>query len=762
MSNLAETKNINHFMFWEWHPVIMYNHHQTGPAGTVIFTPPFRDPFNYNFDPMIVEGLDMVGAAIHQRFLEEGKPGFTMRSGSSYSTWWNGGLRTIGYFQGIIGILTEAIGNPTPERIPFIPEMQLPRGDLPAPATPGIWHFRQSIDYSVTANYAIFDLASRYRETFLYNKYLMAKHAIAAGSEDHWTISGKTIAAAEAALSGGGSAVQAGAPAGGRGGRGGRGAAPAAGAVPGGAVPGGAVPGGAAGGNAGAPFGRGTASVDAQMRVYNDVLHAKDKRDPRGYVIPSDQSDFPTAVKFVNALRHVGVYVDQANAPFSVEGKQYPAGSFVIKMNQAARAQVLDMMEPQDHPNDFAYPGGPPLRPYDNAGWTLAYDMGVKFDRVLDGFDVPNTHRLMGTELATPLAGTIASQSGAAGYLMSHAANDAVTVLNRVFKAGGEVYWLKSPVTANGKTYPAGTYFVGASSLPVLQKATTDLGLSFTGIASRPADAVKLSSQRIALVDRYGGSMPSGWTRLEFENFEIPYTTVFAADLDAGNLKSKYDVIVFPSDMTIGGGFGGRGGGGGGGGGRASAPIPAEYEHMVGNLTTEKTLPAIKQFLDAGGVVITVGRATSLGYELGLPIENHLEVRAPGQPDRPLTGEEYYVPGSILQVAVDNTDPVAAGMQSRTDIFFDNSPVFRLEPDAAAKGTKAVAWFDNTAPLRSGWAWGQNYLEGGAAVVESTYGKGKVYLFGPEITFRGQPHGTFKFLFNGIYAPVSPPSSVVP
>src|SRR5678809_1156940 len=86
-----ETKNINHLMFWDWHPVIMYNHHQTGPAGTVMFSPPFRDPFNYNLDPMIVIGLDQVGAAIHQRLLEENKPGFTMRSGSSYSTWWNGG-----------------------------------------------------------------------------------------------------------------------------------------------------------------------------------------------------------------------------------------------------------------------------------------------------------------------------------------------------------------------------------------------------------------------------------------------------------------------------------------------------------------------------------------------------------------------------------------------------------------------------------------------------------------------------------------------
>jgi hypothetical protein len=179
-------------------------------------------------------------------------------------------------------------------------------------------------------------------------------------------------------------------------------------------------------------------------------------------------------------------------------------------------------------------------------------------------------------------------------------------------------------------------------------------------------------------------------------------------------------------------------------------------------MTPEATLPQLKQFLNDGGTIIAVGSATSLGYSLGLPIENHLLVRAPGEPDRALAGEEYYVPGSILQVAVDNTDPVAAGMDKKLDVFFDNSPVFRLKPDAAMKGTKAVAWFDTATPLRSGWAWGQNYLEGGAAVVEANYGKGKVYLFGPEITFRGQPHGTFKFLFNGIYAPTSTTQNIVP
>jgi hypothetical protein len=728
MSNLAETKNINHFMFWEWHPQIMYNHHQTGPAGTVIFTPPFRDPFNYNFDPMIPMGLDMVGAAMHQRFLAEGKPGFTMESGSNYSTWWNGGLRTIGYFQGIIGILTEAIGNPTPTRVPFIPEQQLPHGDLPAPVPPGVWHFRQSIDYSVTANYSQLDLLSRYRETFLYNKYLMAKHAIENGSRDHWTITGDDIAAAETALEGG--TTQAGAAGGGgRGGRGGRG---------------------------------GGASVEEQMNVYNNVLHAKDKRDPRGYIIPSDQPDFPTAVKFVNTLRHVGVYVDQATQPFSVAGKQYPANSFVIRLDQAARAHVLDMMEPQDHPNDFAYPGGPPKRPYDNAGWTLAYEMGVKFDRVMDGFEVANVKHIRGRDLATPTAGTIVAANGAAGFLVSHAENDAVTVINRVYKAGGDVYWLKSPVTAGGKTWPAGTYFIsGAGVNGVVTKSAADLGVSFTGVPSRPGDAVEIPAKRVALYDQYGGSMPSGWTRLEFENFEIPYTVVYPQDIDAGNLKAKFDVLVLPSGAQIrgaGGGFGGRGGGRGGN----TASIPQEYQHMLGQLTTEKSLPALKQFMNDGGVVVTVGTATSLGYDLGLPISNYLLVRAPGKEDRPLTGEEYYIPGSILEVAMDNSQPVTAGMPSKVDVFFNNSPVFRLEPDAASKGVKPLAWFDTESPLRSGWAWGQNYLQGGTTMLQADVGKGKLYMFGPEITFRGQPHGTFKLLFNGIYAPTNLSPSVVP
>ena len=109
------------------------------------------------------------------------------------------------------------------------------------------------------------------------------------------------------------------------------------------------------------------------------------------------------------------------------------------------------------------------------------------------------------------------------------------------------------------------------------------------------------------------------------------------------------------------------------------------------------------------------------------------------------------MPGSILRVAVDNTNPLAHGLEDQLDVFFDNSDTFQLEPNAVLEGVRPVAWFANRAPLRSGWAWGQFYLDGGVAVVDATVGKGKLYMYGPEVLFRSQPHGTFKLVFNGIY-----------
>src|SRR5690606_34940486 len=131
---------------------------------------------------------DQVGSAMHQRFIVEGKGGTGMRSTAGYSTWWNGGLRTTPYFHNQIGLLTETIGHPNPMEIPFIPRWQISSADLPLPVEPGVWHFRQSVDYSQTANRAVMDYASRNREHLLYNMWRMGKNSIERGSRDHWTV----------------------------------------------------------------------------------------------------------------------------------------------------------------------------------------------------------------------------------------------------------------------------------------------------------------------------------------------------------------------------------------------------------------------------------------------------------------------------------------------------------------------------------------------------------------------------------------------
>jgi len=340
-----------------------------------------------------------------------------------------------------------------------------------------------------------------------------------------------------------------------------------------------------------------------------------------------------------------------------------------------------------------------------------------------------------------------------AGYVMSHAANDSFTAINRLLAAGEDVAWLTSGPSA-------GTFYITAKGMtrPLLDKLAADLGLNFEGAAARPAgDAMPLRKVRIALADQYGGSMPSGWTRWILEQYEFPFEVVFPKALDEANLSAKYDVIIFPSGVgpaPATGGRGAGGGGGGAGGGRGGGPqnIPAEYQPMQGAYTAAQTGPQVRKFLEAGGTVLAVGRSSmNLAQLMQLPVSSHLTEKSPDGTSRPIPQEKYYVPGSVLRVTVDPSAPIAHGITNPVDVFFDNSPVFKLAPDASLKGVRSVAWFDSATPLRSGWAYGQGYLEGGVQVVEASVGAGKLYMFGPEITFRAQPHGTFKFLFNGIY-----------
>jgi hypothetical protein len=717
MSNMPETINMNKVLFTEWYPQIVYNHHQPGPEqnGAVIFMPPFRDPFNYHYDPMIPLEEEEVGIAMHEGLVSNNMPGSGMRTFTNYSTWWNGGLRTIAYFHNEIGLLTEIIGDPTPEHIPLVPDMQLPHDDLPMPIAPGIWHYRQSIDYEIVNNRSILDYASHNREALLYRIYQMGKNSIDKGSKDSWTTTPNRIAALdEAAVAEDKSLVK------------------QATRI----------------GRDGSPIGIG--GTDVPVGLYNTVLHDPTKRDPRGYIITADQPDFPTAVKFVNAFLKVGVEIEKADAPFEVAGKHYPAGSYVVMTDQAFRPDVLDMFEPQEYPNDFKYAGGPPIPPYDIAGWTLALQMGIKFDRELDGFSGPFKQV---TDLQSPPPGTVSGSQTSAGYLVSHQQNNSYILINRLLKANCDVYWIKTPVSEE-PTWGAGTIWVPASptARPILERAAKELGIDAHGIDHAPAaEAIKLKPIRIGLYDAYGGIIPSGWERWLFEQYEFPFEVVYPQGLDAGNLKSRFDVLVFTDGSYHPPAPAGAAA-------RAdyvhSAPpadLPEQYRGWTGSITTETTVPQLKAFLDAGGSIVTIGSGNGLAPLLGVPVKSYLTEMGANGMEHPLPPTKFYIPGSLIRATVDNTNPIAYGMPSQVDVFFDSSPVFALLPDAQQKHTSPVAWFSGKNLLASGWAWGQQYLDGGIAVVDSSVGTGKVLLMGPEVTFRGQAHATFKMLFNGVY-----------
>lgn len=687
MLNMNESKNLSRQLFVEWIPQIVFNHHQPAPAGTVVVGPPYRDPFNYVYDPILMTSLDALGAAIHTRLNVEDKPGYGQRGSSPYSTWWNGGLRTTVYFHNMIGILTEIIGGPTPHTIPLVPDRLLPRSDSPNPVLPQKWHFRQSIDYSISMNYAVLNYAARHRDELLFNIYRMGRNNIERGSQDNWSFTPNRIDLIHAAY-------------------------------------------------------RDTqrmdesASLPSRMEAkYLDAAKAAGNRDPRAFLISADQPDWPTTVRFLNALVRSGVVVHRATEPFSLSGKDYPGGSYVIKTAQAFRPHVLDMFEPQDHPDDFKYEGGPPIPPYDAAGWTPAFLMGIEFDRVLDDFSAPLEPLGYGELIGLPQA----EPRSAAVYQLPAESNNSYIVVNELLKSGDDVY----------RDTESGDFYVplNSSNREKLYHTVRTAGVMPRGIDRLTSRVVRITPARVAIWDRYGGSMPSGWVRWIMEEYGFDFSVVYPPDIDAGELNARYDAIVFvggaipasedSTEQTPG----------------PEAHVPALYANRVGSLSIQKSVPELRKFLQKGGRIITIGSSAHLARYLGVPMKDALTEWVDGR-ERPLSAEKFYIPGSVLKARLAEGIPATWGMERYVDVYFDESPVFRFTTEAIADRTvQPLMWFDSPKPLRSGWAWGQSYLQDGVAAFKASIGQGELYVFGPEITFRAQAHGTFKLLFNQLYIP---------
>ena len=367
MNNMPETQAATQVLYNEWYPQIVHNHHQASPAWARIFLPPFRSPVNVRIHPGVTTGVNMVGTAMANRFAMKKMPGVV--SGTSYSMWWNGGMRTAPYFHNMIGILTEtAHTTPTPR---YYDPAKKPRtisgvrsdGSevfYPFPWEGGESHFRDAVDYMLTASMGVLDIAADRKEEFLHNIYLMGRDAI------------------------------------------------------------------------------------------------ENSEEAFAYIITTKQWDQGEAHNLVQILQRGGLEAHRATADFVVNGKKYAAGSVIFYGAQAFRPFLIDLLEKQDYPDQFAYPGGPPKPPYDLAGWTLPMQMGVRVDRIDEAFEAA-TLPINGL---LPLKRGLVHGNGRAGYVFSGQENTAYRAVNQLLATDNTVKIIHDTLQLESETFLPGAFWV--------------------------------------------------------------------------------------------------------------------------------------------------------------------------------------------------------------------------------------------------------------------------------------------------------------
>jgi hypothetical protein len=461
---------------------------------------------------------------------------------------------------------------------------------------------------------------------------------------------------------------------------------------------------------------------------------------PIAYVIPPEQHDPPVAAKFVEVMMRGGVEVHRATAPFVGGGRSFDAGSYVILMAQPFRPFIKDLLEPQRYADLRTYPGGPPIPPYDNAGWTLSYQMGVEAVPIDQKFDAKLERLDQFPKAPGSLRGRVSY-----GYAIHPRTNNTVIAINRLWSRGFTLFRAQAPLFVEREGWPAGTVVVPSrADLSTLMRQLVDeLGLEVRGLLREPQGVLSVMRQpRIGLYQSYvtewveDWTAAEGWTRYLLDSHEIPYRSLLNADIRRGDLSRNYDVILIPDqavrDIVEGYRSGRR---------QFELPHqalpPPEYR---GGIESDG-VRALEAFVAEGGTLILVDRACDLATgEMKLGVRNILEG---------LDREQFFGPGSIVRIETDPTHPLAYGMPAAGYGYFRKSRAFEL----TAQGASVAVRYSPGDVLASGWLLGESFIRGRAAVVEIPHGRGRVILLGFSPYFRAQPHSTFKLLFNALYRP---------
>jgi hypothetical protein len=446
------------------------------------------------------------------------------------------------------------------------------------------------------------------------------------------------------------------------------------------------------------------------------------------FVIPSTQHDPLTTVKMINTLMLSDVEIQIAESRFEAGNRLYDEGSFVVSLAQPKMGLIRNLLGQTFYPdNEWTRArDGSPLRPYDTSTHTMAEIMGVQVDPV--GGAVTGDLRVLAAPI--PVAGTVEESTY---HVLDGQLNDSFRAVNLLLEQGGNV---QRVTQTSGDLHP-GDFIVGASPA-VVSEVARQTGVDFVATDSPSTEILnEVSTSRIGMYQRYGGgNMEEGWTRLVFEQFDFPYSSVMDAEIQAGGLNANYDVLVFPDDSWAAI-TGLPGTDGGGRGGRRGGNTPPDYRSGIGT----EGVQAIRDFVENGGTVVAMGGATDFAIRaLDLGVRNALAG---------LDSMEFFCPGSTLHVDVDPTNPLAWGMPKDALALFWGSPAFEITASDAYNYDRVVTYAERNI-LQSGWLVGEKHLSKRAAVITARVGEGKVALLGIRAQHRAQTHGTYKLLFNAL------------
>ena len=459
-------------------------------------------------------------------------------------------------------------------------------------------------------------------------------------------------------------------------------------------------------------------------------------KPPYAYIVPGEQHDINTALDLLRKLQMADVEVHRAKRQFSYGGVTYPKDTHVVFTTQTCRAYILKLLR-ETHYHDGPHTRSrddTPLSPYDLSTDTMAEFMGVNV--------VEATEPLSGSfepceSVDLPEGGVEESK---VGHFLDGRLNTSYSAVNELLRDGKKVHRVLEDVG----DLPKGSFYI--PSQRGLKKRLEDLAgrhhVTFQATDVDDFERRPVKSLRIGVYQRYrGGNIDEGWTRWVLEQHGFEYATLMDEAIKEGDLVKAFDAIIIPNDdrrilvgkeKEIEEYYKKR---------RPKSVVPKYPEEYRSGLG-EEGVAKLKQFVEAGGTLLTFGMASELAIEdMKMPFINVLKDVKP---------KDFHCPGSTLKVDVNTCSSLALGVSEDLLLLFKNYPAFQVKQTPDNQDYMIVVSYPEERMLKSGWLIGERLIANKAALIDAKHGKGRVVLYGFSPQMRGITAATYKLLFNAL------------